>query len=307
MIDASVVICTYNRSTHLKNVLKSLSEQIVPENLEWEIIVVDNNSIDDTSKVVKDFGNSSGTPIKYLKEEKQGLSHARNRGIMESKGKYIAFTDDDVIVDENWVSSLYEAFQRYGCDCVGGRIFMKPVRKLPRWLKKELWGFLAYLDYGNEPFQISDHFIFGTNMAFARDILDNVTYFNTELGRTGYIPIGGEETDIVKRILQKGGKAYYQPTAIVYHVIDEYKLKKSYFRRLHYYSGWCEGRFYKVKFKKHIYGIPLFIFVQLLRSVMKYLKNPTMRMQMNIWWYFGFIRGRMISHQGKAAPNGAHK
>ncbi len=130
-MDISVIICTFNRSSHLRNVLKSLSEQVVDEKLIWEIVVVDNNSKDDTFEVIKSFHNSSYIPVRYVKEQKQGLSHARNRGIQESLGKYVAFTDDDAVVDKRWVSSLYETFQKYKCDCVGGKIYLKPAKQLP--------------------------------------------------------------------------------------------------------------------------------------------------------------------------------
>src|SRR5208337_117373 len=121
-MDLSVIICTYNRSGHLGNVLKSLSNQEFPHELQWEILVIDNNSSDNTFEVAGEFRSTSRVPVRYVKEEKQGLSHARNRGVVESKGKYVAFTDDDAITDCEWVNALYEAFQKYGCDCVGGKI-----------------------------------------------------------------------------------------------------------------------------------------------------------------------------------------
>ena len=99
-MDISVVICTYNRSRHLKNILNSLAEQEVPDDLVWEIVVIDNNSKDDTKDVVDEFTLKTPIPVKYFTEEKQGLSHARNRGIVESEGKYVAFTDDDAIAEK---------------------------------------------------------------------------------------------------------------------------------------------------------------------------------------------------------------
>lgn len=295
-MDISVIICTYNRSCHLRNVLNSLSEQVLPDALKWEIIVVDNNSMDDTNKVVKSFANTSLIPVKYVKEERMGVSYARNRGIMESNGSYLAFIDDDAIAHDNWLAALYDAFQRYKCDCVGGKIYLRPVKKLPRWLRRDLWGFLAYLDYGDKPFQIEAHYLYGPNMAVTKEVLNNVGLFNTELGRSGYIPTGGEETELVERIVKTCGKAYYQPDAKVDHLVEEYKMKKSYFRRLHYYEGLYRGKTYDGMIKRHIYGIPLFVFSQFFRSILRYLKTPTVRMQMNIWWFLGFMRGRINSH-----------
>ena len=292
-MDISVVVCTYNRSRHLKDLLKSLAVQFVPEGLEWEIVLVDNNSTDDTVSIVDKFIKDVDRPLTYAKEEKQGLSYARNRGILESKGKYIAFIDDDALADNNWLVSLYRAFLNYGCDGVGGRIYLKPEKKMPRWLTKDLWGFLACLDHGDKAFEIIDHYIYGTNMSFSRRILDKVGLFDTSLGRTGHKPIGGEETELIKRILSSGAKIYYEPAAVVQHLVEDYKIKKQYFRLLHYYEGQWKGKTYNAEIKRHIYGVPFFIFPQFLNSIFKYLKNPTVRMQMNIWWFLGFMQGRI--------------
>ena len=294
-MDFSVIICTYNRSKSLSATLSSLNSQNLPDNFKWEVLVVDNNSTDNTKEVVDKFIEGSKLNLRYVKESKQGLSYARNKGIMGSKGKYVAFTDDDAIVDKQWIGGLYETFRRYGCDCVGGRIYLKPVKKLPRWLKKELWGFLGFLDYGDVAFEIRDERLFGGNIAFSREILNKSGFFNTGYGRTGSIPIGGEEAELLNRILEMGVKAYYCPDAKVYHIIEGYKLQKKNFRRLHYYEGMTAGKFYDVKIKRQICGVPFFIFPQFLRSIMKYIKNPTLRMQMNIWWFLGFMKGKIKS------------
>jgi glycosyltransferase involved in cell wall biosynthesis len=270
----------------------------VSEKLLWEIVVVDNNSKDDTFEVVKSFSNSSSIPARYIKEESQGLSHARNRGIMESGGKYVAFTDDDAIADRGWVVALYETFQTCRCDSVGGRIYLKSVRQLPKWLKSELWGFLGFLDYGDKPFYLdSDHLPFGGNMAFAREVFGRIGYFNPNFGRIGNVPYGSEEDDLFLRFFESGAKAVYQPRAVVQHVIGPEKLRKGYFRKLHFLAGTMKGRFSNDKIGRNIFGIPLFIFPQLLRSIVKYFHDPTLRAQMNVWWYIGFMRGSVSRHK----------
>ena len=298
-INVNIIICTYNRAASLDKALDSITHIESPKDTITEIILVNNNSQDNTEKIVEKYQNRPFT-IKNVFEEKQGLSHARNRGTGESRGKYIAFIDDDALADRKWIVALHETFQRYGCDGIGGRIYLKPVRKLPGWLTKDLWGFLACLDYGDQPFQIDRRqFIYGTNMAFPREIFNKVGYFNTELGRTGYMPIGGEETELLGRILSCGGKVYYQPKAEVYHIIDEYKLRKQYFRRLHYYEGHSSGKAYDMGIKSNLCGIPLFMFPQLMRSLLRYLTNPTLRMQMNVCWFLGFMKGRMMDYKSK--------
>lgn len=298
-MDFSIIICTYNRSKSLPTALNSLNSLNLPDNFQWEVIIVDNNSTDNTKEVVDEFIENSKLNLRYVKETQQGLSHARNKGIKESKGKYIAFTDDDTIVDSQWIARLHETFQEYGCDCVGGRIYIKPEKELPRWLKKELWGFLGFLDYGDKLLEIKDEKIFGGNMVFSKEILSKTGYFNTELGRTLSALTGGEEAELIQKIKNLGGTIMYQPSAIVHHVIGPEKLNKQYFRKLHYYSGVISGRFFNKPIKRHINGIPLFVFPHFLKSIINYLKFPCVKLQMNVWWHLGFMIGRAIEHKNQ--------
>ena len=292
-MDISVVICTYNRSRHLKNVLSSLAEQEVSDDLTWEIVVIDNNSKDNTKDIVRDFKSTTSIPVQYFTEEKQGLSHARNRGIVEATGKYVAFTDDDAIAEKKWVASLHEGLMKYGCDCVGGKIFLRTEKELPGWLNRELWGFLGYLDYGDEEINFDDtHYPFGGNMVFPKDFFARIGYFNPNYGRIGNKDFGGDEYELFTRFLASGGKGMYIPSAIVYHVIGPEKLQKQYFRKLHFRAGEQRALNESAEYKRTIYGIPLFVFPQLFRSIARYIAKPTMRMQMNVWWIMGFIRGR---------------
>jgi GT2 family glycosyltransferase len=222
------------------------------------------------------------------------LSHARNRGIVESKGRYVAFTDDDAIAEKKWVASLHQGLMKYGCECVGGKIFLKTEKELPVWLNKELWGFLGYLDYGDDYLNFdTDHYPFGGNMVFARKVFDRIGFFDPNYGRKGSIDFGGEEYELFTRFLASGGKGMYIPSAIVYHVIGPEKLQKQYFRKLHLRAGEQKALNESAEYKRTLYGIPLFIFSQLFRSIVKYILKPTMRMQMNVWWIIGFIRGRI--------------
>jgi len=301
-MDVSVIICTYNKSNLLEQVLASLSKQDVPEKLSWEILIVDNNSTDDTSKVAQDFHKVSTVPVKYVQEEHQGLSHARNKGILESRGKYVAFTDDDAIAEKRWVRSIYETFQEYKCDGVGGKIFLKPIKQLPEWLTKELWGFLGFLDYGDNPFYLDkDRLPFGGNMAISREVFKRIGHFNPNFGRVGNTPYGSEEDELFLRFFESGAEAVYQPRAVVHHVIGSEKLRKGYFKNLHFLAGEMKGRYSNSTKDRNILGVPLFIIPQFIRSIFKYVHNPTLRVQMNVWWYMGFMRGSVLRWKENSA------
>jgi glycosyltransferase involved in cell wall biosynthesis len=119
----SVIVCTYNRARRLEQTLKSLQEMAVPVGLPWELIIVDNNSSDNSKEIIDDFINKSDLNVRYVIERYQGLSHARNTGILEASGNIIAFTDDDCIVDRHWITSISKEFQSSESIAgIGGRV-----------------------------------------------------------------------------------------------------------------------------------------------------------------------------------------
>ena len=121
MSSVSVILCSYNRCKDLLVALQSLREMEVPPGIEWEVLVMDNNSTDDTAPRVREF-ISDDPHFKYFFEPNQGKTYALNRGIAESTGDILAFTDDDVRVDRRWIESIVDTFTRFSAVCVGGRV-----------------------------------------------------------------------------------------------------------------------------------------------------------------------------------------
>ena len=306
-MELSVILCTYNRSNGLIRTLKSLQSQDLPENFPWEIVVVDNNSTDDTPEKVREFAERSELVVRYVKEKKQGLSHARNRGVVEARGKYVHFTEDDEIADKDLIREIYGTFETYKCDCVGGRIYLKLEDEMPQWLTKDLWGFLGYLNYGDNTLQMDEQrYPFGGNMTFSREVFKRIGLFNVNMGRKGDQLFGGEEVDFFRRLLSAGGKGVYQPKAIVYHIIDKSRLKKTYFRTLHYNEGMQRALLDNEVYRHSLFGVPVFIFPQFLRSIRNYVStifldgwNKSFRKEMNILWYIGFMKGKIGEYKRK--------
>src|SRR5206468_10072737 len=121
LIDASVIVCTYNRCVSLERTLSALRAQEVPRSMTWEVLVVDNNSLDDTKRVVAEHA-AAFSRIRYLFESSQGLSHARNAGIAAARGRFLLFTDDEVAPEPDWVRRMVEGMGRTGCDASRGYI-----------------------------------------------------------------------------------------------------------------------------------------------------------------------------------------
>jgi len=171
-LSATVLICTYNRADLLREMLESLRG--VRSTRQWDVIVVDNNSTDHTRAVVEELAASFPVPLLYVFEPRQGKSHALNTGIDLSSASIIVFTDDDVRVGEGWLDAACRALDADDeIDYTGG-----PVRPIwgappPAWLdlqRSDLWGTLAILDYGPDPFVFEERrrVPLGANMAVRR-------------------------------------------------------------------------------------------------------------------------------------------
>ena len=238
----SVVVCTFNRSESLRRMLKSLQEIVIPDHLSCEVIVVDNNSNDDTRLVFEEVGKDFGSKIRYVLEDMKGLSHARNRGVKEASGEIIAFTDDDVIVDKHWIQNIDKAFKEYdGVACVGGKIL--PIWEIPKpnWLKPDLYGYLALLDKGNSVAYMDALEIWGANFAVKSEMFKRYGLFDTNLGRTPRKLYSGEEAEFLRRLQNAGEKILYDPLSIIHHHIPAHRMSKKYLRKWRFDQGELEG------------------------------------------------------------------
>lgn len=183
----------------------------VPVGLPWELIIVDNNSSDNTKEIIDEFINKSNLNVKYVVERHQGLSHARNIGIQESSGNIIAFTDDDCIVDQHWITSISKEFQSdESIAGIGGRVelYNKMDRPISIRIHKEKIIFSSIDRIFN--------LIIGCNMAFARPVFDEIGMFDTDFG-AGTRFASAEDSDFLYRAHKKGLKIIYSPDVLVYH------------------------------------------------------------------------------------------
>jgi len=305
-MDVSVIVCTYNRSAMLRDNLKALAGQRVDPALRWEVVVVDNNCTDDTPQVVEEAARNFPTSLRRVREEKQGHSNARNCGIKESLGRYLLFTDDDTRPHSDWVQRIWETFDRRGCGCVGGRVDLDWPAARPVWLIDDLLSSLAYVNYGPEEQVLASEAVppLGANMAFDREVFAKIGAFDPTLGRTGRKLLGHDETDLFRRFLKAGLLAVYQPDAVVLHVVEEERLRKSYFRKLYYYGGVIDGQQYRNPNARLLAGVPLFAYPQMLRSLSRALLgflrdgiHASFKQELLFWWRVGFLLGSSRTNQ----------
>ena len=232
----SVIICTYNREKYIYNVLKSLALGTMEADA-YEIILVDNNCTDNTRQEVDHFCNVfPQVNLRYFVETNQGLSHARNRGIKESKGDILVYVDDDATVNPDYLRTYADWFASHPeTDAAGGPIIPHyETGSEPRWMtyfiKRLLTG---YLYFGNKPGPFpGENYPGGGNAAYRSRVFEKVGLYNVELGRNGDSLGGGEEKDIFDKMKREGMQFIYLPQAILYHSIPGYKLEADYFNRL---------------------------------------------------------------------------
>jgi glucosyl-dolichyl phosphate glucuronosyltransferase len=308
-MEISVIISTYNRSASLKRTLDHIDQIQIPEDLNWELIVVDNNSTDDTREVVERFLTQTKTICRYIHECRQGLSFARNTGIQHALGEIIVFTDDDVIVDKNWIRNISEAFGKHDAACIGGKILPQWEKPCPVWLKGKLLEYLALCDYGNETVRMSEPRVWGANLGIRASIFRKYGLFNTGLGHTGGKLYGGEEQQYLERLLDSGERIIYCPDILVHHCIPAYRINKAYFRKWISDKGELSALQMGEYKNRNIFEIPLIIIRRTFHSMMLYAleqfskSRDDMQNQLNFYFNIGIIKGRLKYYREKTTSN----
>lgn len=228
----TVILCTYNRCRSLANALESVAMTTFSKPMEWEVLVVDNNSKDQTREVFERYSRQYPGRFRYLFESRQGKSHALNAAIRASQGELLAFMDDDVIVDPDWLENLTTVLEDGDWAGVGGRILPEEKFTPPSWLPLEgdysLAGMLALFDLG-EKGCVLDKPPFGTNMAFPRAMFERYGGFRTDMGPCPGSEIRNEDTEFGRRLMAHGLRLWYEPSATVHHAVSRERLTKGYF------------------------------------------------------------------------------
>jgi len=234
----TVTIQTYNRSAVLAETLESLRSLRCPAGVEYEILVVDNNSTDRTPEVIQEYGGILAPRLRSVFEARQGLSHARNRALQEAKGQIVSFLDDDVVVDAEWLTAVAGAFEEHAAAVVGGKSYLIFRSRRPAWLSEHYEFFLSRLDYGDRPIVGIDRDLYGLNFSVRKDIVLQAGGFDPSLGRCGGVSLrSGEESDLLRRIRALGGVAVYEPRAVVGHIIPGERLRMKWFIKRAFAAG----------------------------------------------------------------------
>ncbi|MBM9467868.1 glycosyltransferase family 2 protein [Nakamurella leprariae] len=220
----SVVVCTRNRPDELVGCLDGLAALRDPD---VEIVIVDNAPSDDrTEQVVRRYA-ARDPRFRYVREPRPGLSCARNRGLLEATGELLAYTDDDVRVDPDWLTGLRRGFaRRADVGCVTGLVATASLDTAAEHYfdARVSWGDSCTAKVwdlhttGESPLYPYSPGIFGTgaNMAFRTALLRRLGGFDEALG-AGTRTKGGEDLDIFVQVLLAGSSLAYEPSAVTWH------------------------------------------------------------------------------------------
>jgi len=230
----SIIVCTFNRSKILALTLPYLSEQSRGFD-SMEIIVIDNNSIDDTKDVIQEV-QKKDPRIKYIHEIKQGLSFARNRGLEEASADWLLYLDDDAKLSQNNLEHVFHTIETYAFSMFTGVWKEWHLSTPPIWLPYSTGNYI--LRGSNTIREIGDDYITGLIMLINKQKLLEIGGFPTNLGMKGNKVAYGEETYVEQEFKKRGWKVGINPNIVIDHLVGEHKYKLSW----HLEAAFAKGR-----------------------------------------------------------------
>ena len=217
----SVVICTQDRASLLADVMQTLCEQTLSTAC-YEIIVVDNDSKDHTRLIAEKYCRQYSN-VRYCLESQRGLSHARNRGWLEAKGRYVAYIDDDCRVPTQWLNVAHDIIHQIGPAAFGGPYYPFYNSPKPYWWEDRYGSF----EQSQESRLLRPReYLRGGNIFFRRSVLEDMSGFETSLGMSGEKLGYGEETALQRaiRATMPDELIYYDTKLYVDHLVRPEKM-----------------------------------------------------------------------------------
>lgn len=268
----TVGVCTWNRAALLRQTLEQMTKLAIPSEVDWELLIVNNNCTDATDEVIARY--SKVLPIRRLFESKPGKSNALNLAVRETRGEYILWTDDDVLVDEGWLVEYCRAFTQWPDAAVfGGPVEPWFPNTPPRWLQ-QAWPRVAHAyaarNFGDQPVRFTEHLVpFGVNFAVRACVQSRYPY-DPRLGPRPNSSLRGEETTCIRRILADGAEGWWVPAARLRHFIPEERQTKRYLRRYYFGYGQYLARESPRARGRKLFGKPRWVWKQAVVAELRY-------------------------------------
>jgi glycosyltransferase involved in cell wall biosynthesis len=273
----SVAICTWNRARLLEQTLAAMRKLVIPQGLEWELLVVNNNGTDDTDDVLRAF--EGVLPLHWWREPQPGKSHAANSAIGKARGDLLVWTDDDVLVDPQWLAEYVRAANEWtGAQFFGGVVEPWFDGDPPGWVVRHHRGLrhvfaLTENDTRQRELGPSEMPI-GANMAVRTSVQRNFL-FNTRISNVRGNPIGGEENDLFRRLRAAGHTGVWVGGARVRHFVPRSRMTVDYVRRWSAGRGRADARLGDFTAAARLWGAPRWIWRQWLEATaVEYISWP---------------------------------
>jgi glycosyltransferase involved in cell wall biosynthesis len=298
-------MCTYNRGPLLADAIRSVLAQ-AGGGPTFELIVLDNNSTDRTREIAEDFA-AHDARVRYAFEPRQGLSFARNTAVLHARAALIAFTDDDVRVEPDWVAAVVRSFSEHPeADMVGGRVLPLWPTAPPAWLTRDHWAPLALADHGDRPIAITPDrpiCLIGANLALRRSAFDALGGFAGAFQRVKDGIGSLEDHEFLLRLLRSGRTGLYDPRIVVHAEIQPNRLERAYHRRWH--QG--HGRFHALLRSEQLehsrrgtlFGVPAHLYRQALGNLLGWMRARlsgaearAFQHEVRIRFFLGFFQTR---------------
>jgi glycosyltransferase involved in cell wall biosynthesis len=280
-LDISVAIPTYNGEKRLPKILERVLTQTGVEKLKWEIIIIDNNSSDNTPEIIHNYQNNwnQKSVLRYFRESKQGIAFARQRAVSEARGELIAFLDDDNLPAPDWVFQSYD-FAKYHPEAgawsgqIHGDFEVNPPENFDR-----IQSFLAIRENGTQAYIFDAKnlrlppgaALVVRKKAWCESVPENLVF----KGRLNNLMVGGDDTEALLYLNKAGWEIWYNPTMHTYHQIPHWRLEREYLLTIARGSGLCicQLRFINANnWEKIIVFFKIFLvnFMRLLKHIFKY-------------------------------------
>jgi glycosyltransferase involved in cell wall biosynthesis len=281
MLNATVIISTRNRATILPRLFEALAKQILSSNSQWELILINNGSTDETAGAINEESLRNRLPLVTLFEPLPGKSRALNLAIKHSLGDILVFTDDDVEPEPTWLQSYISASLTYpDINGFAGKVLPKWLGDLPDWLHTEGQfalprGITNTRDFGCEQIMLPVNVIpGGVNTALKKTAVTKNGWFKVELGPGTNIPFT-EDTDYFKRYKKTGGTFLYVPNALLYHCNVPERMTQDYVIQWIVQVGRCQIlAFSNVLNIRNLAGIPLYLLHQAVKRAVIWCLEP---------------------------------
>jgi glycosyltransferase involved in cell wall biosynthesis len=316
----TVVIPTFNRAELLRHTLRSLAEAERPRGLETCLLVVDNNSTDETRRAVEECQKNFELEIRYLFEPRQGKSRALNTAIENASGDLLGMIDDDEEVCVGWLSEVARVFlNRWEeVDFIGGRYIPQWETEPPAWLPKQYTGVVGFSNPGEEELEYGSSFkgmMPGGNAVVKLSVLRELGGYNESLGPVGKNLMGCEDDEMYHRLLDAGKRGLYCPRLNIRHRVPAYRLTKKYFRRWCY--GWGASQSVIDRHRTdytgpRVLGVPRYLYgnatrgaFRMLRALLKRNRDQAFAEELSLWVLAGFFKERNLKgKQTNGRPGG---